>query len=96
MRFGSAKTDEKPVCADATKVEKPDCAGATKVEKPVCAGGDAIEIDEPDFVVSFDATEKAWTVTWKWSDDAEPHVQGDRVFRPDYCQIELRRKLKSG
>ena len=40
------------------------------MEKPVCA----IEIDEPDFCVSFDASEKAWTVTWKWSDDAEPHA----------------------
>ena len=34
-RFGIAKTDEKPVCAGATKVEKLDCASATKVEKPV-------------------------------------------------------------
>ena len=89
-RFEPAKTDEKPVCAGATKVEKPECAGATKVEKPVCVGGDAIEIDEPDFGVSCDATEKAWTVTWKWSADAESHVQGDRVFRPDYCRIEQR------
>ena len=30
-RFGSAKTDEKPVCAGETKVEKPVCAGETKV-----------------------------------------------------------------
>ena len=65
---GAAKM-EKPVCAGATKVEKPVCAGATKVEKPVCIGGDAIETDEPDFCVSFDASE---SVTWKWSDDAEP------------------------
>ena len=75
--FGSAKTDEKPVCAGATKVEKPVCVGATKVEKPVCAGGDAI--DEPDFCVSFEASEKAWTVTWKWSDDAEPDSLRNRV-----------------
>ena len=61
---------ERPVCAIATKVEKPVCAIATKVEKLVCA----IEIDEPDFCASFDASEKSWTVTWKWSDDAEPHA----------------------
>ena len=88
-RFGSAKM-EKPVCAGvikmenmvwagATNVENPVCAGATKVKKSVCAGGDAIEIDEPDFCVSFDATEKAWTVTWKWSDDAEPDALRNRV-----------------
>ena len=87
-RFVSAKTDEKPVYAGATKVENPVCAGVTKVEKPVCAGattvekpvcvgapkveklvcigGDAIEIDVPGFSVSFDASEKAWTVTGKW------------------------------
>ena len=66
---------EKPICAIATKVEKPVCAIATKVEKPVCV----IEIDEPDFCASFDASEKAWTVTWKWSDDAEPHAMRNRV-----------------
>ncbi len=77
---------EKPVCAIATKVEKPVCAIATNVEKPVCAIATnvekpvwAIEIDEPDFCVSFDASEKAWTVTWKWSDDAEPHAMRNRV-----------------
>lgn len=46
-------------------------------EKPVCAA--AIKIDEPDFCVSFDAREKAWTVAWKWSDDAEPHALRNRV-----------------
>ena len=77
---------EKPVCAIATKVEKPVCAIATNVEKPVCAIATnvekpvwAIEIDEPDFCVSFDASEKAWTVTWEWSDDAEPHALRNRV-----------------
>ena len=39
-------------------------------EKPVCAS--AIKIEEVDFCISFDAIEKAWTVAWKWSDDAEP------------------------
>ena len=67
----------KPVYAIATKVERPVCAIATKVEKPVCA----IEIDEPDFCAPFDASEKAWTVKWKWSDDAEPRSY--RVFHPD-------------
>ena len=57
--------------------EKPSCAGVTKVEKPVCASGYAI--DEPDFCISFDATEKAWTVTWKWSDDAELHALRNKV-----------------
>ena len=51
--------------------------GASTVEKLVCAG--AIEIDEPDFCVSFDASWKTWTVTWKWSDDAEPHALRNRV-----------------
>ena len=68
-----------------TKVEKLVCAGTTKVEKPVCAGGDAIVIDVPDFCVSFDASEKAWTVTWKWSVDVEPHALRNSVtvFHPD-------------
>ena len=70
---------EKPVSAGATKLDKPVCAGATEVEKPVCAGGDAIEINEPDFCVSFDASEKAWSVTLKWSDGAEPHALRNRV-----------------
>ena len=61
---------DKPVYAIATKVERPVCAIATKVEKPVYA----IEIDEPDFCASFYASEKAWMVKWKWSDDAEPHA----------------------
>ena len=73
--YAVAKKVEKPVYAVATKVETPVCAIATKVEKPVCAN----EIDEPDFYVSFDASEKAWTVTWKWSDDAEPHALGNKV-----------------
>ena len=70
---------EKHVSAGATKLDKPVCAGATEVEKPVCAGGDAIEINEPDFCVSFDASEKAWSVTLKWSDGAEPHALRNRV-----------------
>ena len=70
---------EKLVCADATKVDTPVCAGATNVEKPVCVGGDAIDIDEPDFCVSFDATGKAWNATRKWSDDAEPDALRNRV-----------------
>ena len=119
--FGSAKTDERPVCAVATQLEKPVCAVATQLEKPVCAVATqlekpvyavatqlekpicavatnvekpvyayavatktekpvcAIEIDEPDFCASFDPSEKAWTVTWKWSDDAEPHAMRNRV-----------------
>ena len=77
--FAGATKTEKPVCAGATKVENPASAGATKVEKPVCTGGDAIEIDEPDFCVSFEASEKAWTVTWKWSEDAEPDALRNRV-----------------
>ena len=35
MRFGLAKTDDKPVCAVAMKVEKPVCTVAMKVAKPV-------------------------------------------------------------
>ena len=49
----------------------------TQAEKTVGAG--AIEIDEPDFCVLFDASEKAWTVTWKWSDDTEPDALRNRV-----------------
>ena len=68
--YAVATKVEKPVYAIATKVERPVCASATKVERPVCA----IEIGKPDFCASFDASEKAWTVKWKWSDDAEPHA----------------------
>ena len=46
-------------------------------EKPVCAS--AIKIEEADFCISFDAIEKAWTVAWKWSDDAEPDALRNRV-----------------
>ena len=68
--YAVATKVEKPVYAIATKVKRPVCAIATKVEKPVCA----IEIDEPDLCASFDASDKTWTVKWKWSDDAEPHT----------------------
>ena len=80
MHFGSA--DEKPICVVATQVEKTvgagmPGAGVTQVKRTVGAG--AIEIDEPDFRVLFYASEKAWTVTWKWSDDAEPDALRNRV-----------------
>ena len=75
MHFGSA--DEKPICAVATQAEKIVGAGVTQAEKTVGAG--AIEIDEPDFCVLFDASEIAWTVTWKWSDDTEPDALRNRV-----------------
>ena len=86
MHFGSA--DEKPICAVATQVEKIVGAGVTQAEKIVGAGvtqaektvgAGAIEIDEPDFCVLFDASEKTWTVTWKWSDDTEPDALRNRV-----------------
>ena len=67
-------------------MERPVCAIATKVEKPVCA----IEIDEPDFCASFDASEKAWTVTWKWSDDAELHAMQNSVSE---CSIPTSARL---
>ena len=35
----------------------------------VCA---AVEIDQPDFSVKFNAEEKYWTASWKWTDDKEP------------------------
>ena len=80
--------DEKPICAVATQVEKIVGAGVTQAEKIVGAGvtqaektvgAGAIEIDEPDFCVLFDASEKAWTVTWKWSDDTEPDALRNRM-----------------
>ena len=36
----------------------------------VCAA--VLHIDEPDFTVQYDETDKAWTVIWKWTNDAEP------------------------
>ena len=75
MHFGSA--DEKPICAVATQVKKIVGAGVTQAEKT--AGEGAIEFDEPDFQVLFDASEKAWTATWKWSDDTEPDALRNRV-----------------
>ena len=80
--YAVATKVEIPVCAIATKVERPVSAIATKVEKSVCA----IEIDEPGFCVLFDPSETAWTVKWKWSDDAEPHALRNGVteyFHPD-------------
>ena len=68
---------EKMVGAGVTQVEKTVGPGVTQVAKTVGAG--AIEIDEPDFRVLFDASEKAWTVTWKWSGDAEPDGLRNRV-----------------
>ena len=32
----------------------------------VCAA--VLHIDEPDFTVQYDETEKAWTVTWRWTE----------------------------
>ena len=68
---------EKTVGAGVTQAEKIVGAGVTQAEKTVGAG--SIDIDEPDFRVLFDASEKAWTVTWKWSDDAEPDALRNRV-----------------
>ena len=68
---------EKTVGAGVTQAEKTVGAGVTQAEKTV--GADAIEIDEPDFRVLFDASEIAWIVTWKWSDDAEPDALRNRV-----------------
>ena len=68
---------EKIVGVGVTQVEKTIDTGVTQAEKTV--GAAAIEIDEPDFRVLFDASEKAWTVTWKWSDDAEPDALRNRV-----------------
>ena len=75
---GATKMEE-PACAGATKMEKPVCAGATKMEKTVCTGGDAIDIDELAFCISFDASGRAWTVPWKWSDAAESDALRNRV-----------------
>ena len=68
---------EKTIDTGVTQVEKIVGVGVTQVEKTI--GAAAIEIDEPDFCVLFDASEKAWTVTWKWSDDAEPDALRNRV-----------------
>ena len=68
---------EKTVGTGVTQVKKTVGAGVTQAEKTVGEG--AIEIDEPDFRVLFDASEKAWTVTWKWSDDIEPDALRNRV-----------------
>ena len=68
---------EKTIDTGVTQVEKIVGVGVTQVEKTI--GAAAIEIDEPDFRVLFDASEKAWTVTWKWSDDAEPDALRNRV-----------------
>ena len=68
-----------PVYNILSEMDEPVCAGATKLEKPIGTGGNAIEIDDPDFCVSFDASEKAWIVTWKWSDAAEPDALPNRV-----------------
>ena len=68
---------EKIVGVGVTQVEKTIDTGVTQAEKTV--GAAAIEIDEPDFRVLFDASEKAWTVTWKWSDDAEPDALRNSV-----------------
>ena len=68
---------EKMVGAGVTQAEKTVGAGVTQVEKTVSAG--TIQIDEPNFRVLFDASEKAWTFTWKWSDDAEPDARRNRV-----------------
>ena len=97
--YAAATKVEKLVCAIATKVETSDCAIATKLEKPVCA----IEIDEPDFCASFDPSEKAWTVTWKWSDDAEPHLLRNGVTEYSIptsarlsCEAEIEEWITNG
>ena len=56
--------DESGVAAVATP------AGAAS--GTVCGVAAVLHIDEPDFTVQYDETEKAWTVTWKWTNDAEP------------------------
>lgn len=45
--------------------------------QPVCAG--AMEIDEPDFHVVYDNSNKVWTVVWKWVNDFEPDALRNKV-----------------
>lgn len=43
--------------------------------RPAFAEGsqdDPLSVDAPDFSVRFDAKERAWTMSWKWGDGAEP------------------------
>ena len=43
--------------------------GVRFLETPMCA---AIHIDRPDFQVDYDDQQKAWTASWKWSDNRPP------------------------
>lgn len=60
------------------------CFGASKQGVNVstfCASAreSEIAVEGPDYRVSFDADQKMWTASWKWSNDSEPLSLRNRV-----------------
>ena len=41
----------------------------------IVGAADTVKIEQPDFDVVFDQSEKKWTVTWKWSGERPPKQQ---------------------
>jgi len=52
-------------------------ASDDSAEGLVCAA--VMEVDQPDFHASYDASKKVWTVTWKGKDDSEPDALRNTV-----------------
>ena len=58
----------------------------------------ALVVDAPDFTVRFDAEERAWTMSWKWENGAEPVCLPNRV--PEYgmsteARVEFEAELRT-
>ena len=58
----------------------------------------ALVVDAPDFTVRFDADERAWTMSWKWENGAEPVCLPNRV--PEYgmsteARVEFEAELRT-
>ena len=46
-------------------------------EETLCAG--ALAVEQNDFRVDYDASQKIWTAKWKWAGDKEPELLKNRV-----------------
>ncbi|XP_043211053.1 uncharacterized protein LOC122375611 [Amphibalanus amphitrite] len=55
---------------------------------------DELVVDTPDFSVRFDADQRAWTMSWKWEDEAEPASLSSSV--PEYAvSAEARQEFEA-
>ena len=74
--------------------------GEANFPKEVVSVGaaDAVKIEQPDFDVVFDPTEKKWTVTWRWSGERPPKQlinQTPEYTVPEHIQKDYNCELQT-